>query len=73
MSEVHQKRQKKVSSNLEEVEEVVWAFALSPRWQFAWVAALGVVVVFSCFHRVHFYIIGNITKSLFQDLHKTGT
>ncbi len=44
MSEMRQKRQKKISGNSEEVEEVVWAFALLPRWWFAWVAALGVVV-----------------------------
>jgi hypothetical protein len=50
LSEVHQKRQKKVSSYLEEVEEVVWAFALLPRWWFARATALGVVVVVSCFH-----------------------
>ncbi len=50
MSEMHQKRQKKVNSYSEEVEEVVWAFALSPRWLFARAAALGVVVAVSCFH-----------------------
>ncbi len=44
LSEVHQKRQKKVSSNSEEVKEVVWALMLLPRWWFAQAAALGVVV-----------------------------
>jgi hypothetical protein len=47
---MHKKRQKKVSSNLEEVEEVVWAFALLSRWWFVQAAALGVVVAVSCFH-----------------------
>ncbi len=45
LSEMNQKRQNKVSSNLEEVEEIVWAFVLLPRWWFAWAAALGVVVL----------------------------
>ncbi len=41
--------QKKVSSNSEEVEEVVWAFELLPSWWFAQAAALGVVVAVRCF------------------------
>ncbi len=40
-----------MSNNSEEVEEVVWAFALLPRWWFARAATLGVVVAVSCFHR----------------------
>ncbi len=44
MSKVCQKKEKKVSSNLEGVEKVVWALALLPRWWFVQAATMGVVV-----------------------------
>ena len=39
-----------MSNDLEEVEEAVWASAVSPRCWFARMAAVGVVVAVSCFH-----------------------
>ena len=52
LSKVHKKKQKKVGSNSEGVEEVVRVLALSPRWWFAWAAVVGVVVAVSCFHEI---------------------
>ncbi len=45
LSKEHGKKQKKVSNNSKEVVEVVWGLAVLPRWWFAWMAAVGVVVV----------------------------